>query len=107
MTHLLSSLANGRIILALEGGYNLSSISFSMVMCTKALLGDPLPPLDLNKEILPSARTSIRNTLEAHAPYWPAVKPFLKVVPTFDEALIPHGKYIRTTETNLKTLSLN
>lgn len=38
-THWLSSLANGKIILCLEGGYNVNSISHSMVMCTKALLG--------------------------------------------------------------------
>ena len=30
---------------ALEGGYNLNSISLSMTMVTKALLGDPMPHL--------------------------------------------------------------
>nr|XP_044996311.1 histone deacetylase 6 isoform X2 [Jaculus jaculus] len=49
LTHLLMGLANGRIILILEGGYNLASISESMAACTHSLLGDP-PPL------LPSLR---------------------------------------------------
>ncbi len=43
MTHQLSGLAEGRVVVALEGGYNLSSISESAAMCARALLGDPLP----------------------------------------------------------------
>jgi acetoin utilization deacetylase AcuC-like enzyme len=43
MTHQLSGLAEGRLVLALEGGYNLSSISEAATMCARALLGDPLP----------------------------------------------------------------
>ena len=38
MTRLLSTLAGGRVVVALEGGYNLSSISYCMAMCTKARL---------------------------------------------------------------------
>jgi acetoin utilization deacetylase AcuC-like enzyme/deoxyinosine 3'endonuclease (endonuclease V) len=41
MTALLLGLARGKLVLALEGGYNLSSISHSMEACTAALLGDP------------------------------------------------------------------
>ncbi len=35
MTHMLTSLAGGRVAILLEGGYNLSSISHSMTMCCK------------------------------------------------------------------------
>ncbi|XP_032295809.1 histone deacetylase 6 isoform X2 [Drosophila virilis] len=42
-THWLSALAGGRIIVCLEGGYNVNSISYAMTMCTKTLLGDPVP----------------------------------------------------------------
>ncbi|KAK7495506.1 hypothetical protein BaRGS_00013204 [Batillaria attramentaria] len=45
MTHMLSGLANGKVVLALEGGYNLNSISLSMATCTSVLLGDPCPPM--------------------------------------------------------------
>ena len=41
MTSLLLGLAKGKLVLALEGGYNLTSISHSMEACTAALLGDP------------------------------------------------------------------
>ena len=43
MTHMLSGLANGRCVLALEGGYNLESISTSMAACVHVLLGNPPP----------------------------------------------------------------
>lgn len=40
MTRELMSLAEGKIILALEGGYDLSSITDAAEMCVKALSGD-------------------------------------------------------------------
>jgi hypothetical protein len=49
MTHKLLELAGGKIVLALEGGYNLESISKSYAACTSVLLGDPpmaAPPED-------------------------------------------------------------
>ncbi|KAL0119653.1 hypothetical protein PUN28_007827 [Cardiocondyla obscurior] len=71
LTHWLSSLANGRIILSLEGGYNINSISHAMTMCTKALLGDPLPMLDPNLIPCTSAINSINNVLKTHKKFWP------------------------------------
>ncbi|XP_011060052.1 PREDICTED: histone deacetylase 6 isoform X1 [Acromyrmex echinatior] len=71
LTHWLLSLANGRIILSLEGGYNINSISHAMTMCTKALLGDPLPMLDLNLIPCTSAINSINNVLKTHKKFWP------------------------------------
>lgn len=40
MTRELMSLADGRLVLALEGGYDLPSICDSTELCIKALLGD-------------------------------------------------------------------
>jgi histone deacetylase 6 len=48
MTKMLSNLANGNMILALEGGYNLTSITESMSSCISILLGDTcysIPPI--------------------------------------------------------------
>ena len=45
MTHHLRALANGKVVVALEGAYNLNPISLNMTMVTKALLGDPMPHL--------------------------------------------------------------
>ncbi|KAG8910506.1 Histone deacetylase hda1, partial [Tulasnella sp. 417] len=43
MTHMLSSLANGKVVVALEGGYNLNSISSSALAVAEILLGNAPP----------------------------------------------------------------
>nr|XP_030702620.1 histone deacetylase 6 isoform X1 [Globicephala melas]XP_030702621.1 histone deacetylase 6 isoform X1 [Globicephala melas]XP_030702622.1 histone deacetylase 6 isoform X1 [Globicephala melas]XP_030702623.1 histone deacetylase 6 isoform X1 [Globicephala melas] len=70
LTHLLMGLANGRIILILEGGYNLTSISESMAACTHSLLGDPPPLLTLLRPPLSGALASISETIQVHRRYW-------------------------------------
>ena len=77
MTHMLSSLAGGRIILALEGGYNTETVAYCMVACFKALLGDPLLPLTFAgsvSEIQQSAINTIRNVAKTHSKYWPSLE---------------------------------
>eukprot|EP00931_Biecheleriopsis_adriatica_P007704 TRINITY_DN108969_c0_g1_i1.p1 TRINITY_DN108969_c0_g1~~TRINITY_DN108969_c0_g1_i1.p1 ORF type:complete len:112 (-),score=15.63 TRINITY_DN108969_c0_g1_i1:38-334(-) len=41
MTTFLMRLAHGKIVMALEGGYNLESISASMAACVEAFLSEP------------------------------------------------------------------
>ncbi|XP_059510597.1 polyamine deacetylase HDAC10 isoform X2 [Stegostoma tigrinum] len=57
-----------------EGGYNLRSLSESVCMTVRALLGDPVPPLV--GEIVPciSAIESIQNVKAVHQPYWKFLK---------------------------------
>lgn len=74
LTHWLSSLANGRVILSLEGGYNINSITHAMTMCTKSLLGDPLPMLEHKSTPCTSAINSINNVLKTHRRYWHNLK---------------------------------
>ncbi|MBN3319402.1 HDAC6 deacetylase, partial [Atractosteus spatula] len=74
ITHLLMSLAGGRVLVILEGGYNLNSISESMASCTSALLGDGLPPLAGLPPPHPSAARTINRVLRAQAPYWSCLK---------------------------------
>ncbi|KAI4795506.1 hypothetical protein KUCAC02_031370 [Chaenocephalus aceratus] len=75
LTHLLMSLAGGRVLHILEGGYNLSSISDSMAMCTSVLLGDPPPSLAMP---LPpphhNAVATINEVIRHHAPYWKSLR---------------------------------
>ncbi|XP_068588256.1 histone deacetylase 6 isoform X2 [Cebidichthys violaceus] len=75
LTHLLMSLAGGRVLLILEGGYNLSSISDSMAMCTSVLLGDP-PPSLVTPPPPPhhSAVVTINEVIRLHAPYWMSLR---------------------------------
>ncbi|XP_015102762.1 histone deacetylase 6 isoform X5 [Vicugna pacos] len=74
LTHLLMGLANGHIILILEGGYNLTSISESMAACTRSLLGDPLPMLTLLRPPLSGALASIAETIQVHRRYWRSLR---------------------------------
>ncbi|XP_052061653.1 histone deacetylase 6-like isoform X3 [Mytilus californianus] len=78
MTHMLSSLANGRVILSLEGGYNLTSISHSMCMCTSVLLGDSCPSLQITKP-MDSAIKTIKNVCDVHKNYWKGLKFRVKI----------------------------
>ncbi|KAK0180458.1 hypothetical protein PV327_006097 [Microctonus hyperodae] len=97
-THWLSALANGKIILALEGGYNINSISYAMTMCTKSLLGDPLPILSVSG-VAPcsSAITTIKNVLKTQKDYWPNLM-FQAALPK--ENVIPDASAIINLETS-------
>ncbi|KAG0200958.1 Histone deacetylase hda1 [Mortierella sp. GBA30] len=69
MTHMLKSLAGGRIVLALEGGYNLDSIAVSGLACTKALLSDPIDALE---PIIPNDACvqTIHEVMEVQSRFW-------------------------------------
>ncbi|XP_069503572.1 histone deacetylase 6 [Ambystoma mexicanum] len=74
MTHLLMGLAGGKVVMLLEGGYNLSSISESMTMCTRTLLGDNLPDLGKMRAPQRSAHQSVSNTIRVHKKYWKSLQ---------------------------------
>src|SRR5271170_865153 len=46
MTHMLMPLAEGKIVLVLEGGYSLDSTSKSALACVRVLMGEPPGQLD-------------------------------------------------------------
>jgi len=69
LTHLLTSLAFGRVAVLLEGGYNLESTSNSMTMCVKALLGDQLPPPKVGP-VDPAGAAAIHRVIKHLRPYW-------------------------------------
>ncbi|KAF0696698.1 Aste57867_12552 [Aphanomyces stellatus] len=74
MTHQLSSLAHGKIVLALEGGYNLRSIATSASACIRILLGDPVPPFeDVPSAPMENALRAIETTRGFLLPYWPCL----------------------------------
>ncbi|KAG7440019.1 uncharacterized protein BT62DRAFT_1051767 [Guyanagaster necrorhizus] len=45
MTHMLSGLAGGKVVVALEGGYNINAIAKSALAVTQVLLGEAPPEL--------------------------------------------------------------
>lgn len=72
MTQLLSTLAEGKVAILLEGGYSLPSISHSMTMCLKALLGDPIPSPKIDP-IKPGALTTIKRVVNHLEKHWSAL----------------------------------
>ncbi|CAK6975919.1 histone deacetylase 6 isoform X1 [Scomber scombrus] len=90
LTHMLMSLAEGRLILALEGGYNLQSTAEGAAACVRALLGGACPPLTLPTAPCDSALQSISKTISALYPYWACLQ-VLEGVP------LTEGRVIRAT----------
>ncbi|NXG30551.1 HDA10 deacetylase, partial [Dromaius novaehollandiae] len=70
LTHFLMQLANGKLCVILEGGYHLKSLSESVCMTVKTLLGDPVPQISGEMAPCLSAIESIQNVRAAHKPYW-------------------------------------
>ena len=71
---LIRPLAQGRIVLTLEGGYNLTTTAYSMQICVKALLGDPLPKLSDHMKIEDGVTALIENLCDYFGTYWPVLK---------------------------------
>jgi histone deacetylase 6 len=74
MTHMLNSLANGHLVVILEGGYSLSAIAASALAVTKILLGDP-PGVPKSTIPCTSAVTTIDQVIKVHSAYWKCLKP--------------------------------
>ncbi|XP_071054537.1 histone deacetylase 6 isoform X1 [Onthophagus taurus] len=70
---LLKPLARGKMILSLEGGYNVNTVAYSMTMCIKALLGDPLPSLEIGK-IRKSALETLEKVINVQKRFWPILQ---------------------------------
>uniref|UniRef100_A0A671MU03 Histone deacetylase n=2 Tax=Sinocyclocheilus anshuiensis TaxID=1608454 RepID=A0A671MU03_9TELE len=73
LTKQLMGLAGGRLVLALEGGHDLTAICDASEACVSALLGnelDPLPEDVLQQRPNPNAIHSMEKVLEVHSKYW-------------------------------------
>ncbi|KAH8080278.1 histone deacetylase complex protein [Cristinia sonorae] len=97
MTHMLSSLAGGNIVIALEGGYNLKAISDSCLAVTKVLLGESPPAMGPLVASQISTETIYEVALE-QSKYWRNISPkscvpreeFAKLTFTIPELLKAH-----------------
>ncbi|XP_056286777.1 histone deacetylase 4-like isoform X2 [Pseudoliparis swirei] len=76
LTKQLMTLAGSRVVLALEGGHDLTAICDASEACVAALLGqelDPLPKSVLEQRPNPNAVRSLEKVLETHSKYWCSV----------------------------------
>ncbi|XP_030826132.1 histone deacetylase 6-like [Camarhynchus parvulus] len=72
MTHLLGALAGGRLVLLLEGGYNLAVTAEGVGQCLGVLLGDPtLPPPGTPQ---PAALRALGRSLRAQRGCWSCLR---------------------------------
>ncbi|OJJ56588.1 hypothetical protein ASPSYDRAFT_134468 [Aspergillus sydowii CBS 593.65] len=74
MTHMLMTLAHGKVAVCLEGGYNFRSISKSALAVTKTLMGDPPDRLHSTS---PSemAISTVRRVIMIQSSYWHCMYP--------------------------------
>ncbi|KAJ8012914.1 hypothetical protein DPEC_G00047820 [Dallia pectoralis] len=73
LTRQLMGLAGGRLVLALEGGHDLTAICDASEACVSALLGielEPIPNEVMKQRPNPNAVRSLEKVLEAHGKYW-------------------------------------
>ncbi|XP_055680986.1 histone deacetylase 4 isoform X5 [Lutzomyia longipalpis] len=84
LTRELMQLAEGRVILALEGGYDLPAICDSAQECVRALLGDDLNQIadtELARPPCQNAIETLQKTIAIQMSHWPAVKRLAHTVP--------------------------
>ncbi|KAH8904003.1 hypothetical protein BR93DRAFT_158794 [Coniochaeta sp. PMI_546] len=74
MTHMLMSLAGGKVAVCLEGGYNLEAISQSALAVARTLMGEPPPKLALPKLNRDAAKV-LAKVQAYQAPFWECMRP--------------------------------
>ncbi|KAJ3487452.1 hypothetical protein NLI96_g3543 [Meripilus lineatus] len=74
MTHMLSSLAGGRLVVALEGGYNLDAISASALAVAKVILGE-IPPELPSMVASDIATETVWQVATEQSKYWKSINP--------------------------------
>lgn len=74
MTHMLMSLANGRVAVCLEGGYNFRAISRSALAVTRTLMGEPPDRLEPTSATRSAIRV-VNQVKRIQSSYWNSIHP--------------------------------
>ncbi|KAH8899497.1 histone deacetylase A-like protein [Thozetella sp. PMI_491] len=74
MTHMLMSLAGGKVAVCLEGGYDLNAISQSALAVARTLMGEPPPKMEIPK-ISKEAAIALAKCQAYQAPFWECMRP--------------------------------
>ncbi|XP_056090676.1 histone deacetylase 5 isoform X2 [Rhinichthys klamathensis goyatoka] len=88
LTKQLMKLAGGRVVLALEGGHDLTAICDASESCVAALLGDeldPLPLMVLQQKPCPKATASLERVIEIQSKHWTSLQ---RLAPTVGQSLL-------------------
>uniref|UniRef100_A0A8D0CGE1 Histone deacetylase n=1 Tax=Scleropages formosus TaxID=113540 RepID=A0A8D0CGE1_SCLFO len=107
MTQQLMQLAGGRVVLVLEGGYDLTAICDASEACVSALLGvEPLPEDTLRQSPSANGVRSLQRVLQVHGHYWPTVKRYEHTVALSFRQAQEHEHEENATVTALASLSV-
>ncbi|VDP88811.1 unnamed protein product [Echinostoma caproni] len=95
LTHMLMCLAEGKLVIALEGGYYKDSLAESVAHTVSALLGDPMPSLDPLTEVHPSVRKSIADCVSVLRYRWRSLHLFqlAELIPAPELKYIPERSW--------------
>lgn len=75
LTQLLMGLAGGRVVMALEGGHDLTAICDASEACVSALLGDPCDVFQWPQEKpCPKACASLETVIDIQSKHWPCLR---------------------------------
>ncbi|OCT44449.1 Histone deacetylase HDA1 [Cladophialophora carrionii] len=96
MTHMLMSLAGGKIAVCLEGGYNFGAISKSALAVTRTLMGEPPDRLQATAATS-SAIDTISKVRNVQSKYWRSIYPKEPVAGIFGGERL-HGKKLNKAQ---------
>ncbi|KAM6966581.1 histone deacetylase 5 isoform 4-T4 [Tautogolabrus adspersus] len=76
LTQLLMGLAGGRVVMALEGGHDLTAICDASEACVSALLGEPSDSMVQwpQEKPCPKAFASLERVIEIQSTHWPCLQ---------------------------------
>ncbi|XP_072029042.1 histone deacetylase 4-like isoform X3 [Amphiura filiformis] len=109
MTKKLMGLAGGRVVLALEGGYDLPAICDGAEVCAQVLLGDEGPPITkkaLTDTPNENAIECLQQTIRIQSEYWTSVRTMTQLVSCSAEEALKREKEEADTVTALASLSM-
>ncbi|KAA8541032.1 hypothetical protein F0562_024830 [Nyssa sinensis] len=105
----LMEFARGKIVMALEGGYNLDSLANSVLACVEVLLEDK--PIAGSSEVYPFESTwrVIKAVREELSAFWPTLAdelpkklPFRKTLPIQAMIFLPDRPYLHSLEETIR-----
>ena len=77
MTHLLQGLAHGKVVMLLEGGYHVPTVSACVVSCISALLKKPLASIDTRNGASMDVIQVVEKVKRVLQPHWNSLRPLI------------------------------